>query len=116
MTTGPTPKSGRRPIPAWGSRSTRTTDLSSFVLVFPDDGHFDVLAWFWVPEEGARRRERRDRVPYGQWIREEHIEATPGEAIDFDRIRQKVKELGERYVIRSIAIDRWNATQLSTQL
>jgi phage terminase large subunit-like protein len=69
-----------------------------------------------VPEEGAKRRERQDRVPYGQWIREEHIESTPGEAIDYDRIRNRIKELGERYSIRSIAIDRWNATQLATQL
>jgi phage terminase large subunit-like protein len=93
-----------------------TTDLSAFVLVFPADGWFDVLAWFGVPEEGVKRRERRDRLPYGQWIRDEYIEATPGEAIDYDGIRQKVQELGEQYFIRSIAIDRWNATQLSTQL
>jgi phage terminase large subunit-like protein len=94
-----------------------TTGLSAFVLVFPaDDGSFDALVWFWVPEEGARRRERRDRVPYKQWIRDEYIEATPGEAIDYERIRAKIKELGKRYRIESIAIDRWNATQLATQL
>jgi phage terminase large subunit-like protein len=54
-----------------------TTDLSAFVLVFPADGWFDVLAYFWVPEEGARRRARRDRVPYDQWISEECIEPRP---------------------------------------
>ena len=42
-----------------------------------------------------------------------HIEATPGEVIDYDRIRRRVNELGERYAIREIAIDRWNATQLA---
>jgi phage terminase large subunit-like protein len=93
-----------------------TTDLSAFVLVFPDEAWFDVLAFFWVPEEGAKRRQRRDRVPYGQWIRDGFIEATPGEAVDYDRIRARIKELGERYRILSIAIDRWNATQLSCQL
>jgi len=93
-----------------------TTDLSAFVLVFPAEGYFDVLAYFWVPEEGAKRREHRDRVPYTQWIRDEYIEATPGEAIDYDRIRNRIKELGERYKIESIAIDRWNATQLAMQL
>ena len=93
-----------------------TTDLSALVLVFPDDDRFAVLPFFWVPEEGARRRERRDRVPYVQWIREGHIDATPGEVIDYDRIRRRVNELGERYAIREIAIDRWNATQLATQL
>ena len=75
-----------------------------------------MLPYFWVPEEGARKREHRDRVPYVQWIREGHIEATPGEVIDYDRIRRTINELGERYDIREIAIDRWNATQLATQL
>jgi phage terminase large subunit-like protein len=44
------------------------------------------------------------------------IEATPGEAIDYDRIRMRINELGQKYAIRGIAIDRWNATQLAGQL
>jgi phage terminase large subunit-like protein len=80
------------------------------------EDRFAVLPFFWVPEEGARLRERRDRVPYTQWIRTGHIEATPGEVIDYDRIRKRINQLGEQYHIRSIAIDRWNATQLATQL
>ncbi len=93
-----------------------TTDISALVLVFPGEDRYDVLPFFWVPEEGARNRERMDRVPYRQWIREGFIEATPGEVIDYDRIRARVNELGERFQIREIAIDRWNATQLATQL
>jgi phage terminase large subunit-like protein len=44
------------------------------------------------------------------------VAATPSEVIDYDRIRQKTNELGQRYDIREIVIDRWNATQLATQL
>ena len=73
-----------------------TTDLSAFVLVFPIDGRFAVLPFFWVPEEGARRRERRDRAPYLQWIRDGLITATPGEAIDYDRIRRGSTNWGKR--------------------
>ena len=51
-----------------------------------------------------------------QWIREGLIQATPGEAIDYDRIRARINELGKLYNIRIIAIDRWNATQLAGQL
>ena len=93
-----------------------TTDLSALVLVFPDDGNFLALPFFWVPEEGAKSRERRDKVPYLQWIKQGLIEATPGEVIDYDRIRTKIGELGKQYNIRSISIDRWNATQLAGQL
>ena len=94
-----------------------TTDLSALVLAFPvGDGRVDLLPFFWVPEEGARRRERKDKVPYMQWIRDGLIEATPGEVVDYDWIRKRINELNQRYYIRQIAIDRWNATQLATQL
>lgn len=93
-----------------------TTDVSALVLVFPNDDGYSVLPFFWVPEEGARQRERRDRVPYGDWVREEFMEATPGEVVDYDRIRNRINELGKQYYISQVAIDRWNATQLATQL
>jgi len=100
-----------------------TIDVSALVLVFPDDdlpagqaGVHYVLPFLWVPEEGARQRERRDRVPYVEWIRDGLIEATPGEVIDYDRIRRRVNELGERYDIRlAILPIRRLARELSDQ-
>lgn len=96
-----------------------TQDLSAAVLVFPDDaGGYDVLAKFWVPEDNIRERERRDGVPYGQWVREGFIEATPGNRVDYDTIRVRVQEFGAQqgFEIREIGHDPWNATQLVTQL
>ena len=95
-----------------------TTDISAFVMVFPreDPKGFDVLCRFWVPEANAQKREQRDRVPYLQWIREGWITATPGSAIDYDRIRADINDLRERFNIQEIAADRWNGTQLMQQL
>jgi phage terminase large subunit-like protein len=94
-----------------------TTDLSAFVMVFPrSDGSFAVDCRFWVPQNAARERERRDRVPYGQWVTGEYLTATPGDSVDYDCIRRDVNQLRERYNIRKIAIDRWNANQLAHQL
>jgi phage terminase large subunit-like protein len=36
--------------------------------------------------------------------------------IDYDVIRKRINELAEKFKIAEIAIDRWNATQLATQL
>lgn len=36
--------------------------------------------------------------------------------IDYDFIRAKLNELASEYQIKKVAIDRWNAAQLSTQL
>jgi phage terminase large subunit-like protein len=55
-------------------------------------------------------------VPYRRWIEDGLIDATPGEVIDHERIRNKIKELNQTYQIEEICIDRWNATQLATQL
>ncbi len=94
-----------------------TTDLAAGAFLFPAaDGYIDVLMRYWVPAEGARKRALRDRVPYEQWIKDGFITATPGDVIDYDFIRAELRELGERFNIKRIAIDRWNATQLTTQL
>jgi phage terminase large subunit-like protein len=96
-----------------------TTDISAFVLAFPpeDDGElWKVLCRFWIPEANVAKRVQRDRVPYDQWIRDGFIEATSGNVIDYTVLHQRIQEDGERFRIRQIAFDRWNATQLSTQL
>ena len=74
------------------------------------------LLRFWIPEENIRKRVERDGVPYDVWVRQGLIKATPGNIIDYDVIRADINALGERFNIREIAIDRWNATQLATQL
>jgi len=87
------------------------------VLLFPGaDGTYDVLPFFWIPSENIGRRERKDRVPYAEWARQGYVYSTPGDVVDYDFIRAKIKELSERFRIAEVVIDRWNATHLSTQL
>jgi phage terminase large subunit-like protein len=94
-----------------------TTDISAFAMVFPQDaGRYAVLCRFWIPEENAHQREKRDRVPYQTWARQGWITTTPGNSIDYDVIRRDIGELGKRFNIREIAADRWNSTQLIQQL
>jgi phage terminase large subunit-like protein len=81
-----------------------------------DDGTFDVLPFFWVPQQNAAERTQRDKVDYIGWIRDGYIRATDGNVTDYDVIRRDINELSQKYNIRQLAIDRWNATQLSTQL
>jgi phage terminase large subunit-like protein len=94
-----------------------TTDLAALVLLFPDDdGTYDILPFFWAPERAFRERERANKARLDAWGNQGHIEKTPGDVIDYDRIRAKIRELGERFEVKEIAIDRWNSTQLATQL
>ncbi len=94
-----------------------TTDITALVLAFPDaDGKISLLCRFWVPAENARKREKRDQVPYRQWERDGFLTFTEGDVVDYDFVRRDLNTLREKYNIRELAIDRWNATQITTQL
>lgn len=96
-----------------------TTDLSAFVLAFPPEDEAEpwhLIPYFWCPEANIERRARRDRVPYPTWVAEGALTATEGDVVDYDRVRAEINDLGARFDIREIPADRWNASQLITQL
>jgi phage terminase large subunit-like protein len=95
-----------------------TTDLCALGLVFPieESGLVAVKPLFWCPENCGRERERRNKVRYDRWIKQGYIKTTPGDVIDYEVIRRDMNDLSKQHHIREVAIDRWNATQLSTQL
>lgn len=93
-----------------------TTDITALVLAFPAGPIVYLLPFFWVPGESILKRAKRDRVPYDLWQKQGFIEATSGNVLDYELIRARINALSERFHIKEIAIDRWNATQLATQL
>ena len=92
-----------------------TSDLTALVLVFPptsEDEPYIALPFFWLPEETLSLRVRRDHVPYDQWAKRGFIQTTEGNVVHYGYIERFICELGERYDIREIAHDRWNATMM----
>jgi len=95
------------------------SDLSALVLAFPpvdEDDLWEVLPYFWMPEENVRKRVEKDRVPYDQWVREGLIQTTPGNVTDQEFIRVAIGDLAGEYEIRQLGVDPWNAQQLLVQL
>lgn len=116
---------GNKPCPVdltgrqcWAGLDLATTfDTTAFVLLFPlDDGTFWVEPHFWIPEENAHQRERRDKVPYLTWARQGKLHMTQGNVTDYAAVRAAIVELAKRYSVKSIAVDRWNSTHLTQQL
>lgn len=91
-------------------------DLSSLVLVFPTESGIKVLPFFWMPQENVRENERRDRLPYAQWIRQGLITATDGNVTDYDQIRDTIIKLDKQYEIRDVAFDPYGATEMVAKL
>lgn len=96
-----------------------TTDVTAFVLVFPPQTPVDpyqVLCYFWVPEETMKLRTKRDRMQYQTWVRQGYMATTPGDTLDHDFVLAKIADLSEWYDIQEIAFDRWGAAHVQTKL
>ena len=93
-----------------------TTDITAFVLLFDLDERMVVLPFFFFPAGNAQEREKKDRIPYPEWIDSSFIEGTEGNVVDYEAVRSRINQLSEHYNIKEIAVDRWNATQLVVQL
>jgi phage terminase large subunit-like protein len=94
-----------------------TTDLSSAVFVFPcDDGSFDVLPFFWMPEATIRPMERRLGVPLQQWVEQGFLELSPGEIIDYHLIQARLEWASRMFDVQEICWDPWNSRQISTDM
>ena len=85
-----------------------TTDLTAFVLVFPPIGEYDkyqVMSFFWMPEDNIGLRVRRDHVPYDVWEKQGYIKTTEGNVVHYGVIENFIEELGTKYNIKEIAFD-----------
>lgn len=96
-----------------------TTDVTALLLMFPPgDGleQWTALPRFFIPEARMEERVRRDRVPYDTWSGIGAIEPTPGNVVDYNRVRQRIEEDAGEYQIMAIGVDRWNSSQMVIDL
>ena len=61
-------------------------------------------------------RVRRDHVPYDVWEKQGLFHVTEGNVVDYNFVRKTINDLNKEFHIKEIGVDRWNATQLITDL
>jgi phage terminase large subunit-like protein len=96
-----------------------TTDITAFVLVFPpqnEEDKYEILPFFWMPEDNIDLRVRRDHVQYDLWVKQGHLMTTEGNVVHYGFIESFIEQLGMKYNIREIAFDRWGAVQMTQNL
>lgn len=94
-----------------------TRDLTAFVMVFPDEqGGYDVVPHFFMPEANIEDRSSEDRVPYDQWAKQGLITLIPGATIDPSFVAAHIFDASCRYSMTAIAYDRWRIEDLRREL
>jgi phage terminase large subunit-like protein len=104
-----------------GCDLSSTRDTTALALAFPVGNQYEILVYYWIPEEGANLRTARDKLMYQQWSKtigshgKPLIETTPGNIIDHDFILERAQQLAETYQIHEIAYDPFTATQFAVK-
>ena len=93
-----------------------TSDISSVCYTFPFDNELRLLTRHYLPEAQLNNVANKNRSIYRQWAKAGWIRTTPGDCIDYDRIRDDILRDAEMFGIKLVGFDTWNATHLRTQL
>ena len=102
-----------------GLDMSTTTDLTAFVLIFPptyEGDKYKILPFFWLPEDSLEIRVRRDHVQYDLWKNQGFLQTTDGNVVHYGFVESFILDLADKYRIKEIAFDPWNATQISQRL
>ncbi|MEQ6473859.1 terminase TerL endonuclease subunit [Comamonas sp. wu1-DMT] len=93
-----------------------TTDLTAFVLLFfptVEDPYWRLMPYFWIPDHDIDEREKRDRVPYREWIEKRQLETTPGRAVSRLFVLRRLQTICDFFGgVEKIAYDRWRIEDL----
>jgi len=128
--------------PCWaGADASWTTDLTALSLVFPPFDTADtrtdyekcsdtakgitdivpvpcwtILMFYWMPAELVGTLERKTHAPLSNWVARGFIEATPGDVIDLQAVKDKIAWADEMFEVREVPFDPWNFTATATDL
>lgn len=98
---------------------SKSTDLTALVLVFPPQEGLETwvaLFWGWVPLEDLAERERRDGVPYGDWIRAGFLQGCPGDIVDYSMVEDAIRQAAEDFDLVTLGLDPAMSWTLSQRL
>jgi len=88
-------------------------DIAAKVQVFKRDDHFYVFGKYYLPEDTV---EDSGNSQYEGWAIEARLTTTPGNVIDYEYIKEDIREDATRFDVRELPYDPYQATQLSTEL
>ncbi|EIX7383082.1 terminase large subunit [Salmonella enterica] len=84
-------------------------DLTALALFFPKKRR--LVVEFWTPKDTLT-----DRVPYDAWERDGYIHTTPGKAVKYGFVAERIADLAMQFDIKAIAFDQYRIKYLEPEL
>ncbi|QCO57460.1 terminase large subunit (plasmid) [Pseudorhodobacter turbinis] len=94
-----------------------TDDLTAVGMVFPQtDGTYHFDAKCFVPEETFKKVPKHVRQVYAAGVESGSLIITEGDIADHNFIREYIQNLSEKYDVKEVSFDPWNASQITAML
>lgn len=94
-------------------------DIAVVMLLFRErkgkHDHYYLFGRYYLPEETIETAEQNGQA-YRKWVKQGLLIPTDGAEVDFDEIREDIKQLASRFQVLDVAYDPWRATQLAHQI
>jgi phage terminase large subunit-like protein len=91
-------------------------DITSIGLIFNQDSKYTAFCKHFLPGENVHSEAHAKSAHYEGWAIDGWLELTSGNMIDLDYIEEVIRELLNKFNIRSIAFDPWQAAQIMGRL
>lgn len=92
-------------------------DMCALRLVFPlPDGRRRTIGRAYLPQAALERRLKKGDKTLEQYRDAGHLIVTGGETTDYEFIKADIRRAAARFKLHGIAFDRWNSSQLVTDL
>lgn len=93
-----------------------TSDLTALALSGKKGEQQVARVEFWTPADTLEERAKRDKVHYGVWVEQGHMTATPGRAVDYSFVAQRLGDLQREVNLRRVAFDPYRIKYLEKEL
>lgn len=94
-------------------------DMVALVLLFPphgDDEYYHVHGRYYLPDSRVIEDIDSNTDRYRAWDQDSLLTLTMGEVVDFDAIKDDLREFYGRFDVKEVAYDPWQATQLAQEM
>lgn len=97
-------------LPSFGSLDlSSNVDVTAWLTAQRVENGWRLRGHYFIPEGRMREAEKRDRVPYSQWVKRGWVTATPGDAVDYDMVHERVLADADKLQLEAVGYDPWNA-------
>jgi len=97
------------------------SDFTALAWLFPpetepDTGLWQVVLRLYLPEAAVKKMREKHRLPVDKWVSDGLVTVTPGNVTDYGFIKRDIAADRELFNVQEIAFDRYNSSQLVTDL